>query len=104
MKGNLQHFLLAGISQRVAVDSVLNRFDIPGRTTRIERYSDMLIRDYISAPSYEIKNQSERMSQYYRLFYLLENEIRSFIVDMLASNGESDWWIKKSARGRKAKC
>jgi Swt1-like HEPN len=95
MKANLQHFLLSGISQRVAVESVLDEINVPGRVTRVEKFSDMLIKDYISVPTFESKMQSNRMSDYYKLFYLLENEIRKFIVDMLAPNDELDWWDKK---------
>lgn len=95
MKANLQHFLLSGIAQRTAVETALNEHKAFGRVTRVEKFSDILIKDYVSVPNFEIKMQSERMSEYYKLFYLLENEIRKFIIDMLAPNLETDWWIKK---------
>lgn len=95
MKIDLQHFLLMGASIRSAVDTALAEQGVRGHVTPIEKFSDALIKGYISVASSENRIQAERMSSYYKLFYLLENEIRGFIVDILESNDESDWWTSK---------
>lgn len=95
MKIELQHFLLMGASLRSAVDAALSEQGVTGHTTAIERFSDALIKDYLSVASSENRQQAERMASYYKLFYLLENEIRGFIVDILEADGDQDWWINR---------
>lgn len=95
MKVRLQHFLLAAPALRSAVDTALSAQGVVGHMTAIERFSDSLVKDYISVASNENRLQAERMASYYKLFYLLENEIRSFIIDILESSGDSEWWLNR---------
>lgn len=95
MRMDLQHFLLLGASLRSAVDAVMLEQGVSGYISPIERFSDALIKDYINIPRSGDRRQALRMSEYYRLFYLLENEIRGFIVDLLSADGDDDWWISK---------
>jgi len=95
MKVDLQHFLLSCAAVRSAADSKLTEMGVIGHTTAIERFSDALIKDYIGVSGSEERRQAERMSSYYRLFYLLENEIRGFIVDIPSASGDLDWWTQK---------
>ena len=94
-KIELQHFLLRSASLRSAVDTALADQGARGHITAIEKFSDALIKGYVSVASSENRQQAERMASYYKLFYLLENEIRSFIVDLIESTDESDWWVNK---------
>jgi len=91
----LQHFLLRAASLRSAVDTALAEQGVKGHVTAIEKFSDALVKGYISVASFENRQQADRMASYYKLFYLLENEIRSFIVDLIESSDESDWWLNK---------
>ncbi|TPM35448.1 Swt1 family HEPN domain-containing protein [Mesorhizobium sp. B2-3-5] len=95
MKIELQHFLLRGASLRSAVDAALAEQGVKGHVTAIEKFSDALIKGYVSVASSENRQQADRMGSYYKLFYLLENEIRSFIVDLIEASDESDWWLTK---------
>lgn len=95
MRVDLQHFLFLGASLRAAVDASMREQNVIGYTSSIERFSDALIKDYINIPRSKDRTQALRMSEYYRLFYLLENEIRGFIVDMLAQDGNDNWWSEK---------
>ncbi|MER9259373.1 Swt1 family HEPN domain-containing protein [Mesorhizobium sp. M0619] len=95
MKIELQHFLLMGASLRSAVDNALAEQGVRGHVTAIEKFSDALIKGYISVASSENRQRADRMASYYKLFYLLENEIRSFIVDLIESSDETDWWLSK---------
>lgn len=94
MRAELQHFLFSGIAARASVDSAMKKLKILTSNSKIEQFSDVLIKDYITSPPYEDRLLSEKMSGYYKLFYLLENEIRSFIVDMLSTESGEDWWIQ----------
>lgn len=95
MKIDLQHFLLMGASLRSAVDTALTEQGVAGYTTAMERFSNVITKDYLNAASDETRRQADRMSSYYRLFYLLENEIRGFIVDLLEATGDPNWWSTK---------
>lgn len=94
MRVELQHFLLMGASLRAAVDGSLSAQGVTGHMTAIERFSDALIKDYMSVASTENRQQADRMAYYYKLFYLLENEIRGFIVDILEV-GDQNWWLNR---------
>jgi hypothetical protein len=95
MKIDLQHFLLMAPALRAAADAALLEQGVKGHITSIEKFSDALIKGYISVASSENQRQAARMASYYKLFYLLENEIRSFIVDLLESGDDTNWWINK---------
>jgi hypothetical protein len=40
----------------------------------------------------DIRANAEKMAEYYKLFYMLENDIRSFIDATLTAAHGSDWW------------
>jgi hypothetical protein len=40
----------------------------------------------------EIRTNAEKMAEYYKLFYMLENDIREFINETLKAAHGSDWW------------
>ena len=81
-----------GAALRSAVDNALSSQGVAGHVTPIERFSDTLIKDYLAVAKTEARQQADRMASYYKLFYLLENEIRGFIVDIIESSGDLDWW------------
>lgn len=106
MQIELQHFLLRSAALRSAVDTALQAQGVVGHTTAIERFSDALIKEYISVAKSDDRRQADRMSGYYKLFYLLENEIRGFIVDILEQEGNPDWWndkVPENVRGNAGK-
>lgn len=53
---------------------------------------DDIIGSYV--PQFQMKNRNDAhdMSRYYRIFYMLENDIRSFIFDMMFEKYGADWW------------
>ena len=58
----------------------------------LEAQADSLVADYLKQVDFETLAAAERMSELYKLFYALENDIRELIEEtMLESNG-SDWW------------
>jgi hypothetical protein len=54
---------------------------------------DSLVRHFVAQFSTEIRNNANRMAEYYKLFYMLENEIRRLIDETLSTEfGNPDWW------------
>ena len=58
----------------------------------LEAQADSLVDDYLRQVDFQTLSDAERMSEFYKLFYALENDIRSLIeATMLDSRGPS-WW------------
>ncbi len=58
----------------------------------LEAQADSLVADYLRQVAIETLAAAERMSEFYKLFYALENDIRDLIeATMIESNG-NDWW------------
>jgi hypothetical protein len=51
-----------------------------------------------------IRANAEKMAEYYKLFYMLENDIRSFIDATLSAAHGSNWWDKCAPDSAKAEC
>lgn len=74
------------------LDKELSRTD-PSRSSQgpdIDRDMQVQIRQF------DIENRinAERMSNYYRIFYMLENDIRTLISDTLEDAHGPQWWQK----------
>jgi hypothetical protein len=52
----------------------------------------------------EIWANAEKMAEYYKLFYMLENDIRSFIVATLTAGHGAGWWDVCAPDSAKAEC
>lgn len=62
------------------------------RESDVEQATDVLIRPYLDQVDFGIRSSSSRMSEYYALFYQLENTIRNFVVETLEAEKGLDWW------------
>jgi hypothetical protein len=54
--------------------------------------------------SKEVRDNAVRMSEYYKLFYMLENDIRKLIEDTLREAHGSDWWHTHAPNSAKEEC
>lgn len=71
--------------------------DISGKSSvQIEDdfIQDDLIKPFIPQFKLEIRENADRMSVYYKIFYMLENHIRSIIDGLLSDEFGSEWWDK----------
>lgn len=69
-----------------------------------ELRNEELVRGFIGQFSAEVRMNAERMSEYYRLFYMLENDIRKFIDDTLVDAYGAGWWDAYSPASAKEEC
>lgn len=58
----------------------------------LEQATDALIDRHLSSASHNNKVAADRMTEFYKIFYILENEIRDFVTSILDNNNETDWW------------
>lgn len=52
----------------------------------------------------EVRTNADRMSEYYKLFYMLENDMRKFIGDTISDEYGPDWWENHSPNSAKEEC
>lgn len=84
----LELFLLKSASMRLAVDSA-----VPQRRSikAIDRV-DENVRTSVAQFSKELRDDAEAMSEFYKLFYMLENDIRRLIDDTVSEAHGHGWW------------
>lgn len=58
----------------------------------------------ISQFSSEMRDNAIKMAEHYKLFYMLENDIRKLIDDTLTEAYQSDWWEEHSPPSAKEEC
>ena len=82
-------FVLKSAAARQAVEDSL-----PSRSVvRTVANDDATIQAAVTQFSSEVRNNAVQMAEHYKLFYMLENEIRRLIDDTLTEeHGSSDWW------------
>ncbi|MHC1660350.1 MULTISPECIES: Swt1 family HEPN domain-containing protein [Stenotrophomonas] len=61
--------------------------------------SDERLEPFIRQFDASNRRNAAKMSRYYELFYLLENDIRRLIVDTMESAHGSDWWSTHVSQG-----
>jgi Swt1-like HEPN len=60
----------------------------------LEAQADSLVTEYLRQVDFETLADAERMSEFYKLFYALENDMRDLIESTLADSKGSEWWAK----------
>lgn len=68
---------------------------LSGARGSLEAQADSLVSDYLKQVDIAILADAERMSEFYKLFYALENDIRDLIKDTMIDAFGYDWWQDK---------
>ena len=93
-EGFVKLFCLNNAAIQADLETAVRACGLSSEQTEIEKSADQLIASYLPQFDYEIRLQAERMAEFYRIFYMLENDIRSLIVSTLEEYG-ADWWQEK---------
>ncbi len=103
-------FVLKGAAIRADLERVSNDYNLVKAKSDIESATDALIDENLNQVDYEIRASAIRMAEFYQLFYMLENDIRSFVSEILFNAYQESWWedyvpddVKKYANSNKAK-
>ena len=59
----------------------------------LEAQADSLVADYLRQVDFDILADAERMSEFYKLFYALENDMRNLIEAAMTDAKGADWWM-----------
>lgn len=92
-------FMLKCATMRIAVEEAY-----PSQVTRRSiADEDVSVRSSVAQFSTEVRENAALMAEHYKLFYMLENDIRRLIDDTIREdNGGPDWWEKYAPDTAKA--
>lgn len=91
MNQSLELFFLKAAALKADLDSETSALKSFNEKSRLEEETDGLIAPYLGQVSSGLIHNSVRMSEFYRLFYILEIEMRRFVADVL-EQVDADWW------------
>ena len=60
----------------------------------LEVETDILISEYISQIDFEAIFNAERMAEFYKVFFAVENDIRALVEDTLEALAGVNWWAE----------
>lgn len=87
-----QLFCLNSAAIKSALDKVLNESSVSIQKTDLEVATDALIETHLRQVDFKIRSAAERMAEFYLIFYMLENDIRAFVSDILQERFGESWW------------
>lgn len=71
---------------------VMRNLKVDSAKSNIEIVTDSLVKDYLQQVDFDIIKDAERMSEFYKIFYALENDIRNLIDGALEDSKGKNWW------------
>jgi hypothetical protein len=89
--GEIELFIFKCAALKQAVDGI-NPVSTAARSIADE---DAAVKASVSQFSAEVRDNAIRMAEHYKLFYMLENDIRRLIDDTISEDNKGpDWWDK----------
>ena len=85
-------FVMKSAAIRADLDSVSDKQKLVRAKSDVEAATDALIRPHLDQVDFSIRSASTRMAEFYQIFYILENDIRSFVSDILEVAHGKNWW------------
>ncbi|WP_158809054.1 hypothetical protein [Beijerinckia sp. L45] len=87
----IELFLLKCAALKLAIDQAIPSPASPELTNLTSRSSANIFIDQFST---EVRNNAINMAEYYKIFYMLENDIRRLIDDTLIETFGPTWWAE----------
>lgn len=94
MLAQIERFTLKNAAITADLRQVLNIGGLAATESDLERAADSLVDRHLRQVNYEIRTAADRMAEFYKTFYLLENHIREFVAGVLEEAVGLDWWSK----------
>jgi hypothetical protein len=108
--GQIERFTLKCAAIHADLNNVLSENDVSYRRSALEEATDALIERHLNGSRLRTRTAADRMAEFYKLFYILENEIRDFVSSILEEAKGEGWWdaavpdeVRKSASNNKAR-
>lgn len=97
---DLELFMLKCASLRLAVDAALP----DGRKSTTSADTEKQIKNSVAQFSSDVRQSADAMAEFYKLFYMLENDIRKLINESLTEVYGLDWWSTHTPNSAKEEC
>lgn len=78
------------------LNRVMDGLRVANVRSSLEQETDSLISGYVAQIDYEIVRNAERMSDFYKVFFALENDIRDLVEETLEAEFGVQWWSLKA--------
>ncbi|MFI4935878.1 MAG: Swt1 family HEPN domain-containing protein [Caulobacterales bacterium] len=89
---DIELFILKNAAITQSLRSVLVGQRIGNARGALEAQADSLVADYLRQVDFETLADAERMSEFYKLFYALENDMRDLIESTMFDSKGQNWW------------
>lgn len=86
-------FTLKAAVIRQDLNRVMDSLKVVNVRSALERETDSLISGYIDQIDFSIVRNAERMADFYKVFFALENDIRDLVEETLEAQFGGDWWM-----------
>jgi Swt1-like HEPN len=93
-------YILKCASIQIALEKIGPRSSSTSEPVQTEK----AVKGFVAQFSSQVRSNADTMSEYYRLFYMLENDIRRLIDDTLVEAHGRDWWHTKAPNSAKEEC
>ena len=92
-EGEIELFILKNAVITQNLRTVFAEQRVGNARGALEAQADSLVADYLRQVDFETLADAERMSEFYKLFYALENDMRDLIELTIADGKGPNWWI-----------
>lgn len=89
---NIELFILKAAATNCQIRQALQDPDVALVRSEIEHATDKLVTSHLEQVDAKIRRNAERMSEFYKIFYVLENDIRNLVQETLNDAIGEDWW------------
>ena len=89
---DVELFILKAGATNSQLRSALQDPDVALVRSEIEHATDKLVAGHLEQVDATIRQNAERMSEFYKIFYILENDIRNLVEETLNDSLGDDWW------------
>ena len=92
VESEVELFVLKSAVITRALREILFECGVGAARGTLEAQADSLVSEYLKQVDYKTLADAERMSEFYKLFYALENDIRELIESTLLDSRGEEWW------------
>ncbi|RZI54348.1 MAG: hypothetical protein EOP12_03400 [Pseudomonas sp.] len=88
----IELFILKAGATNCQLKQALQDPDVALVRSEIEHATDKLVAGHLEQVDASIRQNAERMAEFYKIFYILENDIRNLVEETLLDTLGEGWW------------
>jgi hypothetical protein len=96
---DIELFILKNAVITQSLRSVFSAQRVGSGRGALETQADSLVAEYLRQVDFKTLADAERMSEFYKLFYALENDMRDLIELTMADSKGPQWWAEAVPQG-----